>query len=148
MALPGCTLSTSYLEWRTARRRAVCPQRALGSTWRLSQMADSSCLGVSASGSRAEMCSVTDLGWESLVWLSPGSVRRKHRIEQFLTAQDLSQAWMLLFSGPLLNRSSQHVSLSHGAHDKVPFPLFHCVHRPYFLNPFGTHSLLQFFKKN
>lgn len=29
VVLPACTLSTSYLQWRTARRRAVCPRERL-----------------------------------------------------------------------------------------------------------------------
>lgn len=40
------------------------------STWQPSQMADSSCLRISASSSMAEKCSVADPSRESLVWLN------------------------------------------------------------------------------
>lgn len=119
---------------------------------RLSQVADSSCSRISASISEAEKRSLMGLHWESLVWLnylllpavSEGSVGQSS-----FSVQDLSQAWMLLHSGPwslealrtLLNGSIQHGSLSHTVHDRAPVPIFPSMHRPHCLNPFRTHDL-------
>lgn len=113
-------------------------------TWQPSQMADSSCLRISASSSKAEKCSGTDPSQESLVWLncllfqagSKGSMGLKSHVGP-------GTLCLCEFRGSgLLTKwnSTAFVLKPQGiGQGFLPYSLLYA--QTMFLNPFGTHDL-------